>query len=206
MRPAGLDQARAQERSECPRRPPPGEHPELDVGTADVAEAYVRYRGLIHAFFVHRLGDADRADELTQEVFVAASACRAALAEDGRDVLPWLYKVAERRCVDELRRRDRRCRGGLDWAVDDVVDGPEVAVSGPLIAEGIRALPRGQREVLVGHLVQGSSFAEIGSELGRSEAACKMYFQRAIRTLRHFLLAAGTGAAFSAFDAVARYF
>jgi RNA polymerase sigma-70 factor, ECF subfamily len=196
MRPAGLDLSCPRQRLESPRG-----------ATADVEAAYVRYRGLIHAFLVHRLGDADRADELTQEVFVAAAACRQGLAEDGRDVLPWLYTVAERRCVDELRRRDRPCRRGLDGAADGVVDGPEVAAaSGPLIAEGIRALPRGQREVLVGHLVQGSSFAEIGAELGRSEAACKMCFQRAIKTLRHFLVAAGAGGGFSAFDAVARYF
>jgi len=45
-------------------------------------------------------------------------------------------------------------------------------------------LPAGRREVVVLKLLRGLSFAEIGVELGLSEAAAKMRFMRALRQLR----------------------
>jgi RNA polymerase sigma factor (sigma-70 family) len=177
------------------------------VAAADVGEAYIRYRGRILGFFACRLRDAGRAEDLTQDVFAAATACRTRLGADGRDLLPWLSRVAQRRYVDELREQERHPLDSLERVADCGVDGPETrAGSGGLLAEGITALPQDQREVLVGHLVQGSSFAEIGSELGRSEAACKMSFQRGLKTLRQFLIAAGVSGASSGLDQVARYF
>jgi DNA-directed RNA polymerase specialized sigma24 family protein len=55
----------------------------------------------------------------------------------------------------------------------------------------MRTLPREQREVVVRHLLQGSSFSDIGAELDRSEGACRMRFCRGRETLRGFLIAAG---------------
>jgi DNA-directed RNA polymerase specialized sigma24 family protein len=45
-------------------------------------------------------------------------------------------------------------------------------------------LPTGQRQVVVLKLLRGLSFAQVGNELGLSEAAAKMRFVRALRELR----------------------
>jgi RNA polymerase sigma-70 factor (ECF subfamily) len=55
------------------------------------------------------------------------------------------------------------------------------------LAEGITALPRGQRDVVVLKLVEGLRFAEIAPRLGISEEACRARLSRALRTLRAHL-------------------
>jgi RNA polymerase sigma factor (sigma-70 family) len=160
-----------------------------------MGEVYAQYRDRIQAFFARRLADADLAQDLMQDVFAAAVARKDALAQDGRDPWPWLRAVAEHLYVDELRTRERHRIDGAEWIAERVVESSEDDARGALLADGMRALPQEQREVVIGHLVQGWSFAEIGSELDRSEGACRMSFFRGRKNLRRFLLAAGAGGA-----------
>jgi DNA-directed RNA polymerase specialized sigma24 family protein len=46
------------------------------------------------------------------------------------------------------------------------------------------ALPGGQTQVVLLKLVRGLTFAEIGTEVGLTEAAAKMRFVRALEQLR----------------------
>jgi RNA polymerase sigma-70 factor (ECF subfamily) len=98
----------------------------------------------------------------------------------------WLYTVAERRLVDELRRRRR--------AVEIVaVLGPESVADDETpdeIEEAVERLPLSQRRIVVMRIVEGRSYREIARELGCNEAACKMRLSRALRRLREDLRAA----------------
>jgi RNA polymerase sigma-70 factor (ECF subfamily) len=102
-------------------------------------------------------------------------------------VLAWLYTVAQRRFIDECRRRGR-------FRVEPVVDEIPERGSGDYGRETARAiggaiasLSLEQREVVVLKLLKGASFAEIAERLGISEVACRMRFSRAMRTLRERL-------------------
>jgi RNA polymerase sigma factor (sigma-70 family) len=154
-----------------------------------VAEgAFRRHYQHVYSYLRRRIRDPHRAEELTQDVFAAAAAGLPDAQEGDPPVLAWLYTVARRRFVDETRRLRREER----------VDLPETRSSsdyGPFVARALRealgALPGGQSQVLVLKLLRGLTFAEIGHEVGLTEAAAKMRFRRALETLRAELIERG---------------
>jgi RNA polymerase sigma-70 factor, ECF subfamily len=150
--------------------------------------AFRRHYQDVYWFLRRRIRDPQRAEELTQDVFAAAAAGLPDAREGDPPVLAWLYTVARRRFVDETRRQRREAR----------VDLPETRGStdyGPFVARALRdalgELPRGQSRVIVLKLLRGLTFAEIGHEIGLTEAAAKMRFRRALEALREELIERG---------------
>jgi RNA polymerase sigma-70 factor (ECF subfamily) len=151
-----------------------------------VDEAYRAYYGHVYRYFLHRTGNRSEAEDLTQDVFAAAVRDLTGPAP----VLPWLYRVAQRRYVDALRRNGHSasCR------LEDVLDSRESGeAAGSALRAALRSLPPGQAEVVGMRLLQGRPFDEIAAALSTSEAACKMRFRRAMRTLRVSLERGGFG-------------
>lgn len=151
--------------------------------------AFRRHYGHVYRFFRRRLGDRDRAEELTQEVFADAAAGLPERRPGDPPVLAWLYTVARRRFVDEVRRRSRQKEAwGLPTAKSPPDYGPFVARA---LQDALAELPGGQRRVVVLKLLRGLTFAEIGAEVGLTEAAAKMRFKRALEALRDELTERG---------------
>lgn len=148
-----------------------------------VAEgAFRRHYDHVYGFFRRRVGDPNRAEELTQDVFAAAAAGLPEPRPGDPPVLAWLYTVARRRFVDEARRRGRERR------LAELIPGRSSSDYGPFVARAVHdalgRLPGGQSRVVVLKLLRGLSFAEIGAEVGLTEAAAKMRFKRALEALR----------------------
>jgi RNA polymerase sigma factor (sigma-70 family) len=137
----------------------------------------------VFRFVRRRMRSAQAAEDVTQEVF--ADLARRLDAADPPDSLGWLYTVARRRIADELRRQSRHRTLPLDLA-GEIADG--ATEYGPSVAEtlqdGLASMPNGQREVVVGRLLQGRGFAELARDLDTSEEACRMRFMRGLRHLR----------------------
>jgi RNA polymerase sigma-70 factor, ECF subfamily len=143
----------------------------------------------VYGHLRRRVRDPHGAEDLTQDVFAAAAAGLPDAREGDPAVLAWLYAVARRRFVDATRRQGR----------DNRVDLPEARGSldyGPFVARALRdalgELPRGQSRVIVLKLLRGLTFAEIGADVGLTEAAAKMRFRRALEALREELIERGT--------------
>jgi RNA polymerase sigma factor (sigma-70 family) len=103
----------------------------------------------------------------------------------------WLFAVAERRFIDEVRRRSRTTAFG--WkevapASQEVEDRQPLA---RVVQDGMELLPEDQREVVIMRIFEGRPYTEISSRVGASEAACKMRFSRGVGLLRSFLQAEG---------------
>jgi RNA polymerase sigma-70 factor, ECF subfamily len=141
-----------------------------------------QYR-LIYRYLFHRTGDSDRAADLTQETF--ASAARALASADTKEPLGLLYRTAQRRFIDELRRRRAN---PIVVQLDDVELEALPAGYGREIVAALRralgTLSDDHRDVVVWKLFEDRSFAEIARRAGVSEDACKMRFSRALRALR----------------------
>ena len=89
--------------------------------------------------------------------------------------------MARRRFADEARRRGRERRlAGLKPARGS----SEYAPIALALREALDALPGGQAQVVLLKLVRGLTFAEIGAEVGLTEAAAKMRFMRGHEQLR----------------------
>jgi RNA polymerase sigma-70 factor, ECF subfamily len=151
--------------------------------TDPAAEAFERHYGSVYRYVRRRARGRDEADDLTQEVFVAAIGALAEARVESPPPLRWLYTVAQRRLIDAARR-DRRLP--VPAPLDEepavaAVYGSEVAET---LARAVGALPEAQRSVVVAKLWEGRSLAEIAGRLGISEGACKMRFARGLALLR----------------------
>jgi RNA polymerase sigma-70 factor (ECF subfamily) len=147
--------------------------------------AFRHHKTEIYRYLRRRTRSAERAEELTQEVFADATQAFSRTALERARVLPFLYTIARRRLVDDARRRGRR---GEHVSLDLV---PEVAATvghAPALARSIRSAARrlepGDQEILTMKLLEGRPFAEIAGRLHISEGAAKMRVQRALARFR----------------------
>jgi RNA polymerase sigma-70 factor (ECF subfamily) len=86
-------------------------------------------------FATGRLGDAEKAEDVTSETFEAV--CRnLGSYRAGTDFEAWLFTIAHRRVTDVFRRRSRRREVALDETVLATHRGGRHALPGPLPAVG----------------------------------------------------------------------
>lgn len=135
-------------------------------------------------FVRRRAASLEDAEDLTQEVFANAAAGLEAREPDSA-TRAWLFTVARRRLADEARRRGRLPLASLELVADPAAPearyGSEVARA---LDAALSRMPEGQRRVVLGRLIQGRSFAELGRESGTTEEACRMRFMRGLQLLR----------------------
>jgi RNA polymerase sigma factor (sigma-70 family) len=138
----------------------------------------------VFRFVRSRVGTRADAEDVAQQVFLSAAEALARSAASVPPSLGWLYTVARRRLIDEARRR-RIETVPLELVRDAESGGDEYGgrVAGVLEA-ALARLGETQRAVVVLRLLEGWSFAEIGAELGASEAACRVRFMRGLEQLR----------------------
>lgn len=154
-------------------------------GHAAADEVFRAYRGQIYRFLLRKTGDHHDAEELTQRVFVDAAVALGEREAAPNSPLGWLYSIAERRFIDDVRRRTVARRAlrllGAPEEAPNLAYGREIAVA---LRAAIGNLPEPQRRVVVLKILEGRSFAEIAQELGTTEAACKMRLSRAIAQIK----------------------
>lgn len=152
--------------------------------------AFRQHKAKIYRYLLRRTRDHHEAEELTQRVFVDAVAALSGSDPPPRSLLAWLYSVAERRLIDEVRRR-ARTESGSGSIADHHRSHHEDTPYGPAAARALRnsiqRLPPEQRDVVVMKVLEGRRFRDIARSLGTTEAACKMRFSRAIRRIRNDL-------------------
>ena len=151
------------------------------------------YRDRIYALCHSMSGNAEDAEDLTQEVFVSAfrniGAYRAEAAFG-----TWLYRIAANRCAAELRKRTPKFRS---FNVADESDGPasppnpeDLVVRKELtdrVELALAALPESQRLLFVLGTLEGMRYKEIGEIVGCSEDAAKQRIHRARKQVRDAL-------------------
>ena len=98
----------------------------------------------------------------------------------------WLFTVAERRLVDELRRRQRAAETVELLAAADAALGDQTDAS---FGESLAVLSPIERSIVVSRIVEGRSYREIARASGRTESACRTRYSRALRRLRRELAA-----------------
>jgi len=149
---------------------------------------YRRHAEQIYRYLYCLTGDADLAEELTQETFAAALKSLSSYRGDAK-ASTWLCGIAKRLWYRELRHRKHL----TEDAPDDRADGspsPEEAVLGTLdkmaLFRGIRRLSPNMRELLYLRLTGELSFGEIGELMGESETWARVNFYRAKQKLLTF--------------------
>lgn len=157
---------------------------------------YARYATALHSYAFRLLGNAEDADDVTQEVFIRVHD-RLAQLRDPTRLRPWLYRIASNLCMDQLRRRSRvrRIFGiavNIDPTEQETDEPGQHQIAHPASSAGIdgvaerdhisralRRMPPKYATCLVLHSAQGLSYREIAEILGITTGAAAVRLARA---------------------------
>ena len=149
----------------------------------------------VHGFFLRKFGNKALADDLMQVTFMKMHRARGDY-RTGAPVRPWLFTIAARVRLDELRRRGRKPEDsdpeGLERAVSaqgaqravtegDQMERKELAER---VRQALAELPESQRTVVQLHRYEEFTFEEIAKIVGSTEGAVKLRAFRAYEKLR----------------------
>jgi RNA polymerase sigma-70 factor (ECF subfamily) len=156
------------------------------------AELFDRYAGRLKHFFVRGGIDADRAEELVQDVLLAVWR-RADTFDDARSsALTWIYTLARNRRIDEFRIKGHTAPKAEDLAWDATeglsTEGAfEQVRRHHALREALTSLPPEQRAVLQCTFFDGKSLAEVASDSGLPLGTVKSRARLALDRLRRVL-------------------
>ena len=140
-----------------------------------------------------RIGRRDL-DDAVQEVFLRAYRGLRRL-KDPKSFLSYLGQIARNHCIDRLRAAPRRGVSLEEVELEPVDPHDPSRDDNGLLIERLRKevarLPESQREVLFLFYFQKSSYADMATALGITEAAVNQRLSRARQQLRSAFAAAG---------------
>ena len=159
-------------------------------------ELVVEYQTLVYNLCYRMLGQAQAAEDVAQEAFVAAWRNISTVREE--TFRPWLLRIAANLCRDELRRRGRRPSSSLDSALEAGVPEPpdedpspdDLTLTSELrgrLEAALQQLPEEQRTALVLCDVDGLDYSEIAMVMKTSLGTVKSRIARARLKMRELL-------------------
>jgi len=157
---------------------------------AQIEKLYAAHHQEIYIYLSRMLRNEELAADLTQETFVKAFRAFDTLADQTR-ARAWLYQIAGRTALDELRRQ--RIVRFIPWSGESRGTGAsaeDTALHGRLSAEMERALaavPPRQRQALLLAEIGELTGVELAETLGVSHEAARALLTRARESLRQSL-------------------
>lgn len=161
---------------------PPPPDPMLERDN-DLTATILRERTRLGHFIRRRVRDPSDAEDILQDVFhefVQAYRLPAPIEQASA----WLFRVARNRIIDVFRKRrelplaeaaaepEDESEYRLDLALPSQEAGPEAAYARSVLLDALQAaldeLPANQRDVFVGHELEGRSFKELAAGSGVS--------------------------------------
>jgi RNA polymerase sigma-70 factor (ECF subfamily) len=170
----------------------------LQPGEIDWQAELARHDRWLRTVVLARLGDADEADEVMQEVALAAVRQAAPLADPAK-AAPWLYRLAIRQTL-LFRRKAGRRRKLQDRVAERERPAEQDGRPDPLgwllarerrqmIRTALARLARRDAEILLLKYTENWSYHEIARHLGASHSAVEARLHRARKRLRDELAA-----------------
>ncbi len=170
------------------------------AGDADAfGEIYRQYREPVYRVAWRRVGNAELAEDITQDVFVRALRGISRWQWQGKDVGAWLVTIAKNLTIDHHKSAHQRRTVAVGDFTDAGVDTRDAAPEGNperLVLDGIsnrdlrdalQHLTTDQTECLNYRYLREFSIAETAQAMGREEGAIKALTYRAVQALTRFL-------------------
>jgi RNA polymerase sigma factor (sigma-70 family) len=153
-----------------------------------ISEVVGREQSRLRNFIRRRVPDPRDAEDILQEVFYELVEANRLLMPIGH-VTGWLFRVARNRIIDLFRKKKPESfgsesfgdaaaegEGGEALRIEDLLPspaaGPEALFARSVLLDELEhaldELPEEQREVFVGHEIEGRSFKEMSAETGVS--------------------------------------
>jgi RNA polymerase sigma factor (sigma-70 family) len=170
-----------------------------------IADAVESQQGRLRRFIRRRVGDAEEAEDILQDVFYELVLAYR-LMRPVEHVGAWLFRVARNRITDLFRKKKPGrlpsgppafAEDGEQLSLEDLLPspdrGPDAAYARTVLLEELDAaldeLPEEQRDVFVAHELEGRTFKEMAAESGLSINTLLSRKHSAVRHLRRRLRA-----------------
>lgn len=160
-----------------------------DESEAAFAELVQRHLGLVYASALRRVGgDAQLAEDVTQQVFTDVARRAAVLAS--RPVLAgWLFTSARFAASKAVRAARRRLEREEEAQIMEILSHETAAPidwekARPLLDDAIGELDEKDREAILLRFFEGRDFSNIGARLQLRDNAARMRVERALEKLR----------------------
>lgn len=175
-----------------------------DGDAAAFRELYRLVAPRVLSYFLRMARERALAEDLVQITFLKIHRARGAYVR-GAEPMPWIYAIAHRAFLDEVRKR-QRAKVQLSASGDDVPEAaahisglPVDAVDEPAhdselaraALAALAQLPEKQREAVVLTKLDGKSIAEAAAITGTTPGAMKVRAHRGYEALRKALAAIG---------------
>ena len=168
----------------------PGVSDDRASARAFVERLYAAHHAEIYAYLCRMVRDDELAADLTQEAFVKAYRAYDTL-EDANRARAWLYQIAGRTALDELRRR--RIVRFVPWTGESrgtAASAEELVMRARLSGDLERALariPARQRQALLLSELNDMTGLELAEAMGVSHVAARALLTRGRESLRQAL-------------------
>jgi RNA polymerase sigma-70 factor, ECF subfamily len=152
---------------------------------------YDRWAGMVHRLGARCLPSAADAEDLTQQVFVAAWRGRAGYDPDRGSLGTWLLAIARTQVANGLRalHRDRKVAAATRAASPAVADAspgehPDRVADQLLVADELDRLPAEQQRVLRMAFYDDLTHAQIAAATGLPLGTVKSHLRRGLQRLK----------------------
>lgn len=151
--------------------------------------AFERYGALVHSLCRRAVAGAADADDLTQQVFIAAWKSRHRFDPTKGTLGAWLTGIARFKAIDAQRAAGRRREDATDDGADPSVPAEHVdrIAQRLLLADALAQLPAERRTVLEHAFFADLTHPEIADTLGLPLGTVKSHIRRGLATLRDHL-------------------
>ena len=154
--------------------------------SSDMEKYYKENGRKVFLYLMTLCGDADTAEELTQETFYRA--LRSVNKYKGESsVYTWLCSIARNAWLEELRKRNKHTGEEISELVEDTSPRPDEeaeSTDGRIrLLKKIHSLPETEKELILLRASQELSFREIGEIFGKTENWARVTYYRAKQKL-----------------------
>jgi RNA polymerase sigma-70 factor (ECF subfamily) len=160
--------------------------------------AYRRWGTLVHTLAGRSLGGTREAEDVTQQVFLAAWQGRQGYRPERGALVGWLVGITRRKIADALSARTRRtdllaAAGALLGPLDDTYGRLETVLDRVLLRGELARLPASQRRVLHLAFYEDLTQTQIAQRTGWPLGTVKSHSRRGLHQLRRCLRAEAVG-------------
>jgi len=157
-----------------------------------LAWAYERWAGQVHGMAVRAFGPGPDAEDVTQQVFVAAWTGRKGYRPDAGPLPGWLVGICRHKIADTWARRERQ-RRETEAAISEVQAAPAGPVTGGidaavadrvLLLEELELIGQPQRGIIELAFYEDLTHAQIAARTGLPLGTVKSHIRRTLERLR----------------------
>lgn len=152
-------------------------------------ELYTYYVTKIYRYVYYNVHSKERAEDITQEVFLKAWKAIGSCKGKEKTFSSWLYRIAHNLIIDKLRKSQKHTSHETELPEDirDTSDRMEISLEQRDLLKVIDVLSPNQRQVILMKFIENMDNREIAETMGKSTGAVRILQMRALEVLRKTL-------------------